>query len=309
METYSRYGSLVLGIILTANVTSAKAADNDSPFSASAFAGYEYDSNITVDQIDSNSGLGDDALILEGAIGYAVVDNDDVRLNVGYDFYQSLHDDVTEFDLQIHGFNADTSYSIDDFDLGLMYMFNTIDLGSDPFLDIHSIRPSVGYMIDSKDIYLLASYEYQDQKFDSVSLEGRNAKKNSASVKGIVLMEEGRTFTATYTYSDHNANDDAYSYQGNMAGVSVKIPFDLTDNEAIFRGSYRFYHKNYGIESLIYDDEERTDKRHTFRTSVEVPIIHGFKGKLEYEYINSISTLAALDYNESVFTAGIGWEF
>ena len=285
------------------------AQEEDSPFSASVSAGLEYDSNITVDSIDSTSNVGDNAFVFDGSLGFDVVDNDDTNFSVGYDFYQSLHDDVDEFDLQIHGFNADVRRSIDRIDLGATYLFNTIKLGDESFLDMHTIRPSVGYLLSNNKVYLTGAYEYQDQSFKQVNLMGRDAIKHSGSLKALFLLGDGRTINTGYTYSRHNALNDGFSYDGQRLEASLKLPFDVANREVTFRGSYRYTIRNYDAESLQFDTEIREDRRHNLRTSLEIPLFSGFFTKVEYEYIDSNSTLASVDYTENITTVSVGWEF
>lgn len=289
--------------------SNANAQDQDTPFSFSASAGYEYDSNLNVEAIDTNANTGDNAVIFDASVGFEAIDEDNIGLNVGYNYYQSKHDDIVQFDMQIHGFNGDVRYSMAGFDYGLMYLYNSIKLGSDPFLKINTIRPNVGYLMGSNKVYLTAAYEYQKHNFQSINLQVRDATRGSISGKALFLFGNGRTLNVGYTYSDHDALDDAFSYKNNIINLSLKLPFDMMDREIIFRTGYKFSSKNYGIESLIFGDEERSDQRHTIRASIEVPIMKGLFGKFEYENINSISTLATVDYRENVTTASLGWKF
>lgn len=307
----NKYNKIILmsSVVFGALNQITVAQEKELPFSFSASAGYEIDSNLTVDTIDNTSNVGDEALVFDASLGYDFIDDDNVGFSAGYDFYTSMHNDLDEFDMTIHGFNLDGRYSLDRVDLGATYMFNTISLGGEAFLDMHTIRPNVGYLLAGNKVYLLGSVEHQNQKFKLSSLFGRNAKRNSGSAKAIVLLGEGRTFNAGYTYSDHDATDDAFSYTGHTFDLSLKLPFEIVDTQTTFRTGYRYQSRGYDIESLSIDDEIRADKRHTFSASLEIPFGNGFSGEVEYEYINSISTFEPVDYNESITTFSVGWEF
>ncbi len=307
MNMYIKF--LMMTSVMCGGVSVAQAQTNDSPFSFSANAGYEFDSNLTVDSIDSTSNVGDQALIFDASLNYDFVNNDKVSFSAGYDYYQSIHNDLDEFDMIIHGFNADSRYSIDRIDLGLAYLFNTIGLGGDSFLDMHTVRPSVGYLTGANNVYLLGAYEYQKQTFKLASLMSRNASRNSGSIKAIILLGEGRTFTAGYTYSLHDTADDAYRYNGHTVDFSVKLPLDIIDRETIVRMGYRLQSRGYDVASLTIDTVIRSDKRHTLSVSWEVPFGNGFNGKLSNEYIASNSTFEPVDYNENITTINVGWEF
>ena len=84
--------------------TGASAQETDNPFSLSVSAGYEFDSNLTVDAIDTTSNVGDEAFVFDATAGLELINTDEVGLSLGYDFYQSAHNDLDEFDMAIHGF-------------------------------------------------------------------------------------------------------------------------------------------------------------------------------------------------------------
>lgn len=301
---------LSISVAASAIAMSANAQDENNPLSLSVSAGYEYDSNLTVDAIDSNSDVGDSAFTFDVSANYDVIDEDDVGFSAGYNFFQTAHKEFDEFDMAIHGFNLDGRYTIDRIDLGATYMFNTIKLGGDAFLKMHTVRPNIGYLLDNNKVYLIGSYEYQKHEFEAFSLQGRDAKRHSIGAKSIFLLGDGRTATASYNWTDHNTSDPGYTYTGHTLDFGLKFPMDMFDRETTFRTGYRLQTKNYHIESRRYTGGvTRSDKRHTISASWEVPIVNGFFAKAEVEYIASNSNYVAVDYNETISTFSIGWEF
>jgi hypothetical protein len=285
-------------------------AQEDSPLSVSVSAGYEYDSNLTVDAIDSSSDAGDSSLVFDGSVNFDVFDTEEGGFSAGYNYFQTVHNEFDEFDMAIHGFNLDGRYTIDRIDLGTTYMFNTIKLGGEAFMNMHTMRPNIGYLMDNNKVYLIGSYEYQKQDFDAFSLRGRDAKRHSIGAKSIFLLGDGRTATASYDWTDHNTSDLGYSYTGHKIDFGLKLPIDMFDRETIFRTGYKFQTKDYQIASRRYTDgETRVDKRHTISASWQVPIVSGFYAKAEIEYIASNSNYSVVDYNETISTFSVGWEY
>lgn len=307
--TYNKYIALVLTLAGFIPLLNGGVEAKELPLSLSFNLGLEHDSNLTIDSIDSNRNVGDSAIVFDGSIDYGIVDNDQFTLEVGYNYYGSFHFEVTDFDMQIHGITTDASYNFTNIDLGMSYVFNTVTLGGESFLNMHTFRPNVGYLLPSGSVYFMGAFEHQIQRFKEADLMVRDATKNSIVPKAIILLEGGKTITLGYRYSDHNAVDDAYSYQGHKFEFGVKLPFSFMDKTAKFRAGYSLTTKQYEPESLDYDDEIRFDKRHNFRASVEIPLMSGFHGKVEYEYINSNSTYETVDYDESIASVSIGWNF
>ena len=291
-------------------IQSAHAQEEDSPLRLSASAGYENDSNLTVDAIDNNSQVGDTAFVFDASLGYDFLDTDNAGISAGYDFYQSIHDELDQFDMGIHSFNVDGRYTLGRFDLGTTYMFNAIRLGGDAFMNMNVIRPNVGYLFDNNLVYLIGSYEYQDQSFENAALSGRDATRHSLAAKSIFLLGEGRTITTGYEWSDHNTIDPGFTFKGHTLDVSAKLPFQLVDREATFRTGYRYISRDFREESQSYNGgETRADRRHSFSASLEVPIVNKFYGKLEIEYIDANSNFEVVDFGETITTFSIGWEY
>ncbi|MDG1707340.1 MAG: hypothetical protein P8H03_01190 [Emcibacteraceae bacterium] len=301
---------LLVSVAACSIATTANAQEENNPISLSASVGYEYDSNLTVDAIDSNSEAGDSAITFDATANYDFVDSDDVGFSAGYNFYQTAHNEYDEFDMAIHGFNLDGRYTLDRIDLGTTYMFNTIRLGGEAFMNMHTVRPNIGYLMDNNKVYLIGSYEYQKHDFDSVGLQGRDATRHSVGAKSIFLLGGGNTATASYDWTDHNTHDPGYAYTGHTIDFALKLPVEMFDRETIFRTSYKFQSKDYQFASRRYTGgETRSDKRHTVSASWQVPIVMGIYGKAEIEYIGSNSNYTAVDYKETISTFSVGWEF
>ena len=147
---------------------SQSAAAENKNFDIGVGIGGEYDSNITVDAQDLATSEGDVAALLEANLSFKPIRNGDSALEIGYDFFQSLHDDLSEFDLQIHGLSLTASTKISGVDASASYRFSHILLGGDGFLDIHSIHPMLGFYV-GKDVYVSAAYEYQRRDYDDTA--------------------------------------------------------------------------------------------------------------------------------------------
>ena len=141
---------VLLAGVMTGTALSAVAQEKNNPISLSVSAGYEIDSNLTVDAIDNTSDVGDQAFVFDATAGYDFIDNDKVGLSAGYDFYMNKHQDLDAFDMTIHGFNLDSRYSLDRTDFGVTYLYNTINLGGDAFMDMPHVSTKCWLFISRK---------------------------------------------------------------------------------------------------------------------------------------------------------------
>lgn len=273
------------------------------PFSLSVSAGAQYDDNVTVSALDLSSHQSDKAAIIEGAAGFKFVDSKTTKLQANYDFYQSLHKELSHFDLQIHGLSLSGSHSLGGgVDVGAAYRFDHILLGASPFLDMQTVTPNISFSAGL--LTLVTSYEYQHRNFKT--LDTRDANHHALGVMAFFAPVSGTMLNAGFQVMRETAVGPEFDFWGHYfdAGVKVKVPLPLLD--PTFRASYRFYQRDYSnITPSI--GVKRNDKRHDLKASVSMPIIAGVFGKLEYEYIKSISNLPSMDYPENVVTFSLGW--
>jgi len=269
--------------------------------------GGEYDNNITVDDTDSNAARGDTKLRFRARIGLDLFDKNDTSLTGRYSFFQSLHQDLTDFDLQIHGFSMRGKTKIGRANLGTSYRFDIITLGGSKFQEVHTIRPDIGLLI-AKKTYLTAHYEYRSQSFEDLRLTERNAERHSVAAKVFFLLGKGKNITTGYTLARHNARNNAFTYWGHTADVGLKLPLDDSARPNIFRLRYRYRQKDFSAITPSIS-AVRNDKRHTARAILELPFGEQFEANIEYKYINSISNLAVVDYDSHTVRASLGWSF
>ncbi len=281
-------------------------AQNNNPLSLSLEAGAAYDNNITVDAKDQVSKVGDESALFQGAIAYQLKNDNNFKLKTGYSFYQSLYQSQTAFNLQIHGLSVSTSTKLGRTTLGASYRYNYIKLGSQNFLDIHSVGPSISFQA-AKKLFVTLSYEYQRQNFKQATLTRRDANRNSFNSLFYYPLSGGKSLNFGYKLSRHTTRDTVLSYWSNTLTAGVKLPFDMAGKKVTFRGRYRYRNKSFlNLDPAI--GAKRKDNRHTLRASLETPFFDKILAKLQYEYIDSSSNLASITYTEHVVTFTFRWK-
>lgn len=280
---------------------------DDSALELELEVGAEYDENITIDAIDSNARQGDSLLRLSGAIGTDIFNKDDTSLSARYSFFQSLHQDLTDFDLQLHGFSARANTKAGKMNLGASYRYDLIRLAGKDFMDVHTISTDIGILVATK-TYLTAGYDYRTQSFDDPTRSERNADRHSFDAKLFFLLGNGKNITTGYKVSRQTAGVENLSYWGHTADASLKLPIKLIADDTIFRLRYQYRHKDYsGVDPDI--GEKRADRRHTFRALFEIPFAEKFAANLEYKYVISNSNLPSVDYQGNAVRASLKWTF
>ena len=169
--------AVVVGPQLAAGT--AAAGEGGKRWTINLSIGLQHDNNVTTDEVDNVSNLSDEAAVIDLSGTYKAYDGPGGVIELGYDFFQSFYDKLTDFDLNSHTFSISGKRQIGEFDTGLLYLYSRTLLDGKDFLGIHSIAPNVGYAV-TPELYLSGRYNFQDKDF--ISSPGRDGRQHAASI-------------------------------------------------------------------------------------------------------------------------------
>jgi len=277
-----------------------------SPFSFEFSAGAEYDSNVSVSAIDSNTGADDFAAVLDADIKFKTELGNDTELKLGYSFSQSLHDEFSNFDIQTHFSSVDLSHDFGAFDAGAAYRFAYSRLGGAGFLTLQQISPYASTFL-SKKLFVRGAYTYTDKDFKNRI--DRDAMVHAGGADVYYFVDGVRTFfVAGYKYESEDAIDPQFDFNSHHFKVRFSKRFSIGGREAKFKLGWRYEIRDYtSITPSI--GVQRDDDRHRFQAELEVKITNRVFGVIEYEYSDYTSNLASADYTQNLAGARLGVEF
>ena len=115
--------------------------NKDSPFEFEVGTGLEYDSNVSVIDIDLNTASGDAAAVLNAGIDFKKQLGKETKVKLGYNFSQSLHFDFTGFDIQTHRATVGLNHDFGAVTGEVNYIFVYSTLGGTGFLTFQRVSP------------------------------------------------------------------------------------------------------------------------------------------------------------------------
>ena len=295
---------LLLSICLIAGPVWGNNGDEDKkPWNIGARFGIEYDDNVTRVEQDNVSGDGDNAYIFELNGAYRLLDTPDFKLETGYDFYQSIYDEKSDFDFQSHTFILSGSKEAGDLDLSVDYNYINANLSGDDFFGMHMLIPRIGILLTPR-LYTDISFIFQYKDFDTDNK--RDATNNSIGVNQFFFFMENKAYVnASYRIENEEATGGEFDYFGHKLKIGLKVPAPL---ETQFRFSYEFKLRDYdNVTPSI--GEEREDKKNTLRFSLDKNFARFFNLKFKYEFINNESNLATVDYTENIVSLVFGFDY
>ncbi len=271
----------------------------DKPWFMSMSAGMEFDDNVTVSQQDLSTGLQDSAYIFEFSGAYKLLETPKFGLEVGYDFYQSIYDTLSEFDLQSHIFSLGVTRRYKKFDVDVFIQYNHVALGRKHFLETVSIIPQIGFF-PAKSWFALTKYFFEDSRyFIDPARDGQN---HGIGMDNFVFFNKGRSYLLfSYRFEDKTTRGDEFTYAGHFGTIAANTSLPFWNRRGKFNVAYSFFHKDYKhiTPSL---GKERYDLQHSFQVNLAQPLYKSLQLNLNYEHIDAVSNLPESDFTENIIS-------
>lgn len=279
----------------------------EAPLSLSASIGAEYDDNISVSALDTTTGQSDEALIVDFSAGYMAMKSETTELELVYDLYQSKHNSLSDFDLQIHTLSAFGSREVDDKDLGLYYSYSMVDLGGEDLYDSHSLTPSLGLAL-AEGWYNRFSYSLVVKDFASDS--GRDATQNSVSADNYYFfMDNAAYITLGAKLEREDADNNELDYQALYIKTAISMPIHYNNEKLIeFKGKYERYWRDYDNVTFSIG-KKRDDNQDLIGLELIKAINENVDVVFDYEYTNTQSNLPSVDAEGNVISLKIAMDF
>ncbi|MBT5051077.1 MAG: outer membrane beta-barrel protein [Rhodospirillaceae bacterium] len=304
--------AMAAACILAMTVQSATAQNNgQKPWSVSGSLGVQYNDNVTTDETDTTSNQSDKSLQLELGGLYKPKVGEKYGLELGYDFSQSIFEDLTDFNLQSHALSMGIEREYSGIDTSLTYLYVHTFLGGDNFLGLHSLTPSVGYSVNDF-WYASGRYSYQNKDFKSAANNNRDSDVNSFTLDNFLFFMEGKGFVSLgYRIEGEDTQDIELDYLGHYFHARIKSPIPVNSLERwkpTVTAGYEYFKKDYSdITASI--GAKREDERTTLKLGLSADITEHVKARLDYERIEAISNLSSSDFDENSVMVSLGFQY
>lgn len=280
--------------------------ESKKPWSVSMSTGVEYDDNVSVSLQDLATGLDDFANIFEFSGSYKILEGSKFEMQAGYDFFQSLYHDLSEFDLQSHVFSLGGSRKFEKFDVDVNTSYNRSTLGGEDFLQTYSAAPQIGFFPTER-WFALIGYSYEN--FEFFKDPARDGGNHSLGMDHFIFFMEGKSYLLfSYRVESKNTRADEFTYVGHYGTLGIKVPLPLWNEKGAINLSYRYFYKDYS-EITPSLGRERRDLRHTIGVKLTQPLSKCLTLNLNYEFIDSVSNLRQIDFTENIASLALSVSF
>lgn len=287
----------LLSVQVVAEASGEQTNDLKRTWSAKIGAGREYDSNVTVSEVDASSGESDYAWTLDLGIGVNQPLGKTTELSLNYDFSQSLYDEFSFVDRQTHILGANLTTDLTSTKAGLSAYYINARLDGDSFLEFIRLSPSLSGFL-SKRWFARSAYVYSER-----SLSGRSDRDaETHSLEGdLYYFHRGLRsyFNIGYRYRDENTQLDALDFRSHGIKLRYIRRFDIAGTQAKAEISWRYEERSYRTPDPVIE-RERADDRGRLKLDLEVPI--GSRATLAwyYGYSDFVSNLPRADFTQTI---------
>lgn len=280
------------------------------PWEVHASGGVEYDSNVVLAPRGHKLGRvrdrGDEGFILSAGGRYDVLNREDALVRVEYDFYQTLHPNIEDFNFRSHRVRTTGAYALlPELWIGAQVGYNHYSLGDHSYLNDPYVMPYVSYVEGSwgltQVVYRHDWSTYLSRPFHEL----RDGTTDGTGVSQTFYAGGGsRYLTLGYQYEEenpfHKIGDD-YRQRAHQTYVGVGFPaFFQTAVDLLYL--YRFSDYTEPNSFAAFRKSRDDDEHHMF-ASVRRALNEHLSVALAYYGTVNESNIRIFDYRRSVVSA------
>ena len=226
--------------------------------------GFQYDSNVVlapsddvIKQAAGISGQSDGRVTLAAGGTYALWQQDRTELSVGYDFFQSLHFQLTDFNLQDDGPSVQLVTGVGPFQFGVLGRYDYYLLSTDSFLQEGTALPWITVLNERGRTEVL--YRMRRRDFIKHDFWIRDAFNHSAGVRQYFYLGSPDDYVFLGYRFDRDdpihsgAASKQFAYDGHevSGGLGWALPAGITAEL-----TYAYRHENYAPPSDGRHDDQ-----------------------------------------------------
>lgn len=282
------------------SVAAAYAQDSPAPktrWSAEVGIGGEYDTNVSVDEVDLSSGQADYALIADFEINARHSFSEKTKAVVNYDISQSSYSEFSRLDRLTQILGADLSTELGDTSAGISAYYIDSRLDGEAFLQYTRLSPALSRFL-SRRWFGRAAYVYSERDIDQ--RPRRDATTNAGELDLYYFHRGLRSYANIgYRYRDEDAIAPELDFRAHAIKARYIRRFDLFGKQAKAEIALRYEVRDYLSDEPTIG-EPRNDDRLRWKLDFEIPFTSRVSWQAYYSYGDYVSNLPRADFTQTI---------
>ena len=292
-------------------------------------ASLQYDSNVILEPNAIAISRQADGKTVYNVIGRAFATRTSaLQVGAEYDFFQSLHFTLHDFDIRSHTFGLFGRAKFDPVTLRLGVNYNITDLDNARFSESLTLWPSAT-MQQTQSLFALVSLQYRSENYfndvlagQDPAVRGRDGWNVRTGFNQFWLFNNKRSYARlSYHYDTQRSDGSDWDYNGHEVGLGVQTPLWAGITLDVHGAYYRFNYQSVnsfscctdargGLGILDSNDTQvRTDNRYTAGIALSRDLGPYLTLSAGYVYTRNQSNVAFFDYRRNLVTLAISGRF
>ncbi len=267
-----------------------------------------YDDNVLLKPTQELSG---EEISVEADVGHVLyfkaAYNPGSNLRAGYYFYQSLHHDLNNFNVQFHSVSLTPYLTTDKGEASLTAGYDYIFLETYGYLQIFNLLSSYVYNLDDAKglVFSLNAAKKGFLKAPANNDEDRDAVNISAGISWFMRYKDNRAYLSVgYAFDTENTDGVNWDYTGNKVTLNILHPLGDRTSLSLSGRYYNQEYENIHTRELI----KRSDDIYAFSPAL-IYSLENVSLRLSYSYTESNSNIAVYDYYKNTYGVGVEYSF
>jgi hypothetical protein len=268
--------------------------------------GYEYDSNVSVDELDRNSSVGDGGVLFAADISLDHDLTDKTSASASYGYSRIDYQDFDFLNRETHMLGGSVSSKWQKLTAGINYFYINARLDGKDFLTYHRASPSLSGFV-SRRWFLRGAYVFGDKTI--ARRPGRDAQNHGTELDAYYFWRGLRRYiNLGYVYRQEDSQAERYKYDAHQVKLRVVQRFNVFSRLSTLELGLRYEDRNY-TEATPSIGQKRSDER--FRAAVEfdIPVSDRINWTIYGGYSDYVSNLPSADYDQSLIGTRVELSF
>jgi hypothetical protein len=297
---------LLVLAVLAAGAAAQEGEQRSREWHGEIGVGAEYDTNVSVDEVDVTSGEADSAWLVDFELGVNQPLGKHSDLNLNYDFSQATYERFSRVDRQTHILGADIGTDLGKANTGVSAYYINSRLDGEPFLEYLRLSPSLSGFL-AKKWFARGAYVYSERTIEDRA--DRDATTHSGEADLYYFHRGLRSyFNVGYRYRDEDATAARFDFRSHGLKLRYIRRFDLFERQAKVELAWRFEARRY-LSPTPSIGEDREDDRSRWKLDLEVPLTRRLALQTYASYGDYESNLPRADFTQTIVGARLryGW--
>lgn len=273
----------------------------------SATAIYGNDSNVIIKHADINTNTDDFFLRLKAKGQAKYTFTKEHSASASLSFNDKNYREASLFDLRTLMFSSGYRYKTSLYTAGFDFRHISADLNGHSYLSLSQASPSLAFFLNRKN-FLRLSYTHADK-----TIKNKPAKAASSNELGMdyYFFWKGLNdyFIGSFRFKQEGAKDAIFNYNSFQAKLGYKKRYRLLSYKTQSMLNIKYRLREYKDKPKPEINGFRSDQLYGIGFDNALNLLPGLKLLAAIHYSHNDSNLSGLNYNETIISSGLEYQF